>query len=172
MKGVIKYIWFVVFLQLFQVLFLKNLELGTVNWWITPFVYGLFLLELPVQFNPVYLLLLGLLSGLGIDLFYDTIGLHASSCLAMTFVRFYSLKIIVPRDGFDASARPSINTLGYSKYIFYISICLFVYHAWFFTIEVFGFQDVIYRFVQTLSSTFAAIFIAIVLHLIFNPKKK
>ena len=45
---------------------------------------------------------------IAIDIFYDSLGLHAFSCVLVMYVRNYWLTLITPQGGYDSSATPSI----------------------------------------------------------------
>lgn len=171
MRPIFQYIGKFILLILVQVLILKNLELGASNWWITPFVYVLFIVELPIRINGTLVLLLALCMGLIVDVFYDTLGLHASTCLLVAFVRHYLIQVISPRDGFDPNASPEIKSIGLIKYSFYAGILLFAYHTWFFIIETFRFDGIFLRLLQALVSTIFALGIAILGQYLFLNKK-
>jgi len=167
-RNIVKFI----VLLFIQVILLKNLDLGFGNWWLTPFIFILFVLELPVRINQSLLLLIAFGLGLFLDVFYDTLGLHASASLFAAFIRIYILKTVVPKEGFDPYGSPGIQTLGFIKYTFYISIVLFSYHLWFFILEAFSFSSLLLRLSQSLLSTIVAIGIALLIQYIFIVKKK
>ena len=67
-----------------QVVILNNVQLGT---FINPFLYVLFLLTLPVNMPRLALLPIAMVTGLVIDMFQNTPGMHASACLVMAYMR-------------------------------------------------------------------------------------
>jgi hypothetical protein len=161
-----------ILLILLQVTVLKELELGAANWWITPFVYILFILELPVKIAPITILLSAMGMGLIIDVFYDSLGFHASAAVFVAFLRFYVLRLLIPKDGFDPNASPLISSIGGLKYATYIFTMLLCYHLWFFIVEIFRFSDFFVRFGQAIISAVFATIICVVIHLIFQKQKR
>ena len=85
---------FVVFLGL-QILLLRNLVLFNTAFC---FLYIGFLLFLPIQMPKVMLLLLAFVSGITVDIFYDTIGINAAAALLLAYLRPYVLLVLTPRD--------------------------------------------------------------------------
>src|SRR5674536_70033 len=84
-----------ILLVLFQVLLLNNIQFsGYVN----PYVYIMFILLLPVEFPSWLLLLLSFATGLIIDFFSGSPGMHTSATVLAGFVRPYVLRIVAPRD--------------------------------------------------------------------------
>ncbi len=167
MNPITRYIVKLLFVILLQVVALKNLELGAANWWITPFIYFVIILDLPVKFNPLLSMLIGLVFGLVIDAFYDTYGLHASAAVALSFFRYYLVGFVLPRDGFDTGSSITIRNVGTVKYLVYIGILCLIYHLWFFAFEAFTFDSFFLRLSQAFVSSFVAMSILILLHFSF-----
>ncbi|MGL5732100.1 MAG: rod shape-determining protein MreD, partial [Bacteroidales bacterium] len=72
-----KYIFSFLFYLLLQVLILNNLYfLG----WATPYLYVYFLMTLPRELSKNMQLTIGLLMGLGLDIFSNTLGMNMTAC--------------------------------------------------------------------------------------------
>ena len=86
-----------ILLILFQIIILNNIQFsGYVN----PYVYIMFILMLP-SLTPSWLLLLtAFLTGLIIDLFSGSPGMHAGATVLAAFSRPLVLRLIAPRDGY------------------------------------------------------------------------
>src|SRR5918996_6454046 len=94
------------FIYLFyQVLILKNIVLFNTAFC---FLYVAYLFFLPVESNPLFLMFAGFIMGFAIDIFYDSLGLHAFSCVFVMYVRNYWLSAITPQGGYDNNDTPSI----------------------------------------------------------------
>jgi len=146
---------------------LKNLELGAANWWVTPFVYFIVILDLPVKFNPILSMLVALILGLVIDMFYDTYGLHASAAVSIAMFRYYFTGFILPRDGFDTSSSLTVQNVGLGKYLVYIGVLSVIYHLWFFSLEAFTFDMFFLRLTQAFVSSVVAVVVILFLHYVF-----
>lgn len=172
MNPVIKSIFLFLTLILVQVLVLKSIDIGVANWWITPFFYIIFIIELPVRFNSSLALLLAAIMGFLVDIFYNMPGFHMSAAVLTAFVRNYILSLTAPREGFEPTARPNIRTIGLNKYMIYSGMLFLIYHLWFFIIEVFSFSNLFLRFTQAIASGLVALGLAILFHFMFNKTKK
>lgn len=151
-----------------QVVILNNIQLGT---YINPFLYVLFLLSLPVQMPKLLLLPIAMVTGLCIDMFQNTPGMHASACLLLAYLRPGWLKIIAPRDGYETDAEPSIKKLGITWYLAYSSLLVFLHHFLLFFIEVFRFSEFFDTFIRILlSSSLTLLLIIIAQFLTAKPK--
>ena len=118
-----------------QVLIARNLPLYDVAFC---YVYIGFLLFLPIQLPVVAQLLIGLVTGLVIDVFYDTLGIHAAACVLLCYVRPGVLRLLTPRDGYDSADTPNVHRMGYYWFLPYVLILIFVHHTALFFLEVFG----------------------------------
>lgn len=133
-----------------QVLVLNNVELGG---YINPLLYVLFLLTLPVNTPRVLLLVVAMVTGLTIDMFQNTMGMHAAASLVLAYMRPGWLKIIAPRDGYDTEAIPSIRQFGYRWFLAYSAVLVFVHHFTLFFIEVFRMSEFANTMIRILLST-------------------
>lgn len=99
------------------------------------FVYVAFLLLLPYETSPVLLLFIALGTGLLVDTFYDTFGVHAAACVLIAFLRPLVMKTITPRGGYEGTVRISLRTMGADWFIIYALLLIFIHHLALFLIE-------------------------------------
>mgnify|MGYP006098652593 CR=1 FL=1 len=141
---------------LFQVLILNNVQLGgTVN----PYVYILFILWLPIEWNKALVMGIAFVLGLSIDVFSDTMGMHASACVFLAFARPYVLNLFAPRDGYELNAPPTAGGLGWFWFLRYAVTGVFLHHSFLFFVEVFRFSE----FFDTLGRILASSVFSLVL---------
>lgn len=134
--NVIQIISFFIYL-FYQVLILKSIVLFHTGFC---FLYLAYLLLLPVESNPLVLMGIGFLFGFIIDMFYDSLGLHAFACVLVMYVRNYWLSLLTPQGGYDSSASPSLAMSGLQWFLVYTFPLVFLHHAFLFFIEVGGFS--------------------------------
>ena len=92
MLSLIQNIFSFIVLILLQVLVLNNVQfLGFLN----PYIYILFILSLPVKFPRWITLILGFVLGLIIDIFSNTIGIHAFATVLIAFFRAGIIKLFI-----------------------------------------------------------------------------
>ena len=164
-KNTISFLAFV----LLQVLILNNVQF---NGYLNPMLYVLFLLLLPFEISKSFLLILGFVIGLSIDMFTNTMGMHAAACVFLCLSRPFILKYIEPRGGYEHDAFPSIKEMGLVWYLSYAGILILLHHLVLFYIEVFRFSEFLTTFYRViLSALFTLILIIIVQYLIFGNKK-
>ncbi|QQS30520.1 MAG: rod shape-determining protein MreD [Sphingobacteriales bacterium] len=122
---------------LFQVLLLNQIKLhGFVN----PYIYPLGILMFPFETARWLLLLIAFFSGLFVDMFTDTPGLHASALVLMAFVREYVVNINRPVGDYEPGHRPTISSLGSQWFLGYAGLLVLIHHTVFFFIEAYTFS--------------------------------
>ncbi len=153
-------------LVLIQVLILNNIQFsGYVN----PFMYVLFILLLPFETPNWLIILLGFVLGLTIDLFSNTIGMHAFATVFMAFLRPYVLKIIKPHDGYEPGTFPRLYYFGFTWFLRYSIILVFSHHLFLFYIEVFRFTNFFSTLMRViLSVLFSMVIILLSQYFIFR----
>jgi rod shape-determining protein MreD len=157
-----------IFLILLQVLVLNNMQFsGLVN----PYLYILFILLLPFEIPGWILLVIGFLTGLSIDAFTDTLGLHTSATVLMAFLRPFILRIIAPRDGYDSGKSPNLNSFGLPWFLRYSIILIFAHHFVLFYLEVFRISDFFTTLLRIILSSLFTILL-VLLSQIFMYRKK
>jgi len=133
--SIIQVISFFIYL-LYQVLILKNIVLFNTAFC---FLYVAYLFFLPVESNPLFLMFAGFVMGFAIDVFYDSLGLHAFSCVLVMYLRNYWLSLITPQGGYDVSTTPSIAINGMQWFLVYTFPLVFLHHSILFFMEAGGF---------------------------------
>ncbi|MGE0636749.1 MAG: rod shape-determining protein MreD [Bacteroidia bacterium] len=158
-----------VFLIFFQVLILNNVQLGG---FINPYLYVLFILMLPVETPGWMLLLLAFAIGLGVDLFENTAGMHASASVFMAFCRPYLLNMIAPREGFDRGTKLTIQKFGVPWFLTYAGILIVLHHLALFYLEIFRLSAFFSTLLRVLLSSVFTLGLVVITQFLFNQVKK
>ncbi len=147
---------FVFFIAL-QVLVLNNIHLF--DGLIVPYLYPIIILLLPLNLAHWAVMLVALGVGLSVDSFTNTLGMHASAAVLIGYLRGILLKWISPRDGYDAGQKPTLSDMGWSWFLSYAGLLIFIHHLWFFNIEHFQFDYFFRTQVRVLFSTVFTLFL-------------
>ena len=147
-------------LILLQVLLFNNIQFsGYVN----PYVYIMFILLLPVEIPSWLLLLLSFATGLIIDFFSGSPGMHASATVLIGFVRPYILRIVSPKDGYEPGSDPSMLIYGFRWFFSYALLMVLIHHTTLFYLEVFRLSEFFRTMLRVLLSTlFSMTFILLI----------
>lgn len=138
---------------LLQLLLVNNLWLwGLMH----PFVYILFLLALPATLNRYWLMLAGFATGLMMDVFCNSPGVHTAACTAICFIRQMLIGSLVQE---DERLTGTINSwsLGWESYIKYVIIMVLLHHLLVFVLEAFSFHAFWLTLLQTLLSSIVTV---------------
>ena len=158
-----------IFLLLFQVLILNNINIGGM---INPYLYVMFILMLPFETPKGLLLISSFLMGLFVDMFSDTAGLHAAACTLMAFCRPYILGMVSSRQEYEPGIQPIIRDLGFKWFFSYSLILVMIHHLLLFYLEVFGFGEFFHTFLRAmLSIIFTMLLLVLSQYLLYRPKK-
>jgi rod shape-determining protein MreD len=156
-NSVIRYFIIFIILMFLQVMLFNNIQFSG---YINPYVYLMLILLLPVEIPSWLLLIISFITGLTVDFFSGTPGMHASASVLAGFSRPYALRIISPRDGYEPGATPSMEIYGFRWFLLYTVTIVLIHHFALFYMEVFRFTDFFRTFLRViLSSIFSTIFI-------------
>ena len=161
-----------IIILLVQVLILKRMGAGNSWLWLHGdiFIYPVIILLLPIRLARHYVILIGFGIGLIIDLFYDTIGVHAFALTAMAYARGLLLNYLEPRGGYTMMMTPTRHSMGLNWLLIYTSISYFILAALYFTAEIFTFVYIGQIILKTLITFLLSMFVVMGYHMLFNPR--
>jgi rod shape-determining protein MreD len=165
MRYLIKYGFMFVILVIVQVLVLNQVQFSG---YISPFIYILFIMLLPVSAPRYVLLLTGFLIGLAVDIFSNSLGMHAAATTFIAFIRPFIIRSISNRDE-DRLDYPGLKQNSFTWFLSYTIFMVFSHHLIFFFLEFFTFTNLLTTlFRVVLSSVFSVITIVLSQFLIFR----
>jgi rod shape-determining protein MreD len=122
-------------LILIQVLVLNNIQfLGFIN----PYIYILAVISLPVKMPRWMSLLLAFGLGITIDMFTNTLGLHAFACVLLAFLRNPLINFFTTNED-NVNFTPSFRAFGIAPYIKFVVLRVLIHHFTLYYMEVFNF---------------------------------
>jgi rod shape-determining protein MreD len=158
-----------VFLILFQVLILNNIQFSG---YINPCFYIYFILLLPFETPRWLLLISAFLLGISLDAFTNTFGLNAAACVLMAFVRPFVISAISTGTEFMTGHSPSLKNQGLKWFAYYSIILVLIHHFALFYLEIFRFTEFFQTLVRALlSSAFTLILVFIAQYLSYSSEK-
>lgn len=126
-----------------------------------PFIYIFFILLLPLATPRSLLLVLAFITGLTVDIFSNTGGLHAFASTLIAFVRPYWIKITIPRSNYDDLSNIKLKEVEFGQFIAYSSLLLLMHHFILYLAESMAWGDLLLitgkAFTNTLISVVAII---------------
>lgn len=103
---------------------------------VVPYLYFLFILWLPFSVNRMALLFIGFGTGLALDYFKMTPGLHAAACLLVAYVRPFIITLLLPKDASELTYKePSPRGMGWAPYGIYALVLTLLHHTYLTVLE-------------------------------------
>ncbi|MCC5924715.1 MAG: hypothetical protein JJT77_13105 [Crocinitomicaceae bacterium] len=137
---------------------------------LSPQIYLLFLLGLPFEIKTIPLMFVAFFAGIFIDVLGATYGMHTSALLVLAILRPIVFQIFAPREGYDYIKEPSIADYGLKWYLSTSGILTFVFHLYFFTLELFSWAYWKEIFIYSTLNSLIAIFLMIIIQYSFLRK--
>jgi len=141
--------------------------------YIIPYIYFLFILWLPFSLSRVGLLLVGFVTGLILDYFTQTPGLHAAACVLIAYIRPFIISVLIPKDTAEFNYRePSPRGMGWAPYSVYVFVLTLLHHAWLTFLEWIDFGTFLDFLIKVVSTTGISILLILTTELLFPRKLK
>lgn len=140
---------------------------------ITPSVYYLFILWLPFSTPRILLLIIGFFTGLSLDYFSMTIGLHTAACTLVAYLRPFIINVLTPKDTSEFNYRePSPKAMGWAPYSVYALVLTFFHHAYLSFLEFLQFGGFFEFLFRVLASTAVSMLLIFTIELLFPRRLK
>lgn len=150
-----------------QVTIFNNINLfGFVN----PFPYILFIMLFPVNGNKYSLLFTSFLLGLTMDLFLNSGGVHATSCLILAYFRPYIFKFSFGLS-YEYQTVKINDSLSPERFSF-ILISVIIHHFSLFILEIFTFEYFLTIISRTILSTLFTLILSIIIIYLIKPNRR
>jgi rod shape-determining protein MreD len=150
-----------------QIFLLRNMAFYNLS---TPFIYILFIMVLPFGIPNLLLYIIAFATGLTLDTFYDTLGVHTSACVALAFMRISFISISLNREAID-EPEPSLGNMGFKWFSLYAVLCIFIHHIVLFFLEAFKLSELSYTLSRALLSMVFTLFTVLLVEFIFHNRK-
>ncbi len=122
---------FLLYLTL-QILLVRNLVLFDYAFC---FIYIACVLLLPNETSLTWLLLIGFATGLVVDTFYNTLGMHAAATVLMAYCRPLIVRAQIDVPGLESRIDFSLRELGVGPFFRYVFVLTLIHHSALFFIE-------------------------------------
>ncbi len=132
LREIIQYIALFLFYMVLQILIMRNVVLFNYGFC---FIYVAVLLALPSDASKTWLLFLGFFTGLLMDVFYNTLGIHAAASVLIMYLRPFWIQTQLETKGVDR-VDITLNALGMGKYLTFMLPLIFIHHSMLFLVEM------------------------------------
>ncbi len=154
-------------LLLAQLLVFNNIDfMGYIN----PYPYVLFLLVFPFTANRSLYLCIAFLTGLTMDMFNNSGGIHAAACLVLAYARPIVLQFTFGVSyEYNAIKLPKISI--YERSIYILTLVL-LHHLILFSLEVFNIANILYILKKTLFTGILTSILCLAFNILFSRHKE
>ena len=140
---------------------------------IVPYLYYLFLLWLPFTINRFLLLGVGFLTGLILDYFKMTPGLHTAACVLVAYARPFIISLLMPKETMEFTHHePSPRGMGWGPYMVYAFILTFLHHVYLTMLEWLQFGSFITFLIKIGATTAISMLLIFTVELLFPRRLK
>lgn len=141
--------------------------------YIVPYLYFLFILWLPFNTPRMLLLALGFLSGLALDYFTMTPGLHTAACVLIAFMRPFIINILILKEATEFNFHePSPKSLGWGPYMVYALILTLMHHTYLTILEWLQFGTFLTFLIKVVATTAISMLLILTVELLFPRSLK
>lgn len=135
------------------------------------FIYLGFLLTFQFELGIIVAMLIGFATGISVDIFSNTLGIHASASVLLMYLRPVLFNMLTPHGGYPVGAKPTPVIMGFGWFAPYSLILIFFHHSVLFFVEAGGFQLIFHTLQKIILSTFFTFSVVIVAQYLFSSKK-
>ena len=136
------------------------------------FFYLGFLLFLPINTPVALQLLIGFALGFSVDIAHDTGGLHAAAAVLLAYLRPWVLRLLTPRDGYDAQDTVNVHQMGWQWFLVYLSLLVTVHHLAVFFLELGSLQHPLVTLGRVGVSILYTSVVMLIVQLLFFPVRR
>lgn len=140
---------------------------------VTPYLYFLFILWLPFSVSRMGLLFIGFITGLILDYFMMTPGLHAAACVLIAYVRPFIINILTPKDTSNFNYRePSPRAMQWTPYMVYVLILTVLHHGYMIFLEWLDVGNFLEFIIKIFATTGISMLLIFTVELLFPRRLK
>ena len=138
-----------------------------------PKMYPVFLLLLPRNIKPVFAMLIGFFYGALIDLLCNTYGFGIAASVFICFIKPYILQLIYNKS-IEEESEISVKVQGENFVLTYLFIGLFLFHLFYFFVELGELANIFYILFKTILSALLALILYVIFYMLFFsiPERK
>jgi cell shape-determining protein MreD len=140
---------------------------------VVPYLYFLFILWLPFSTPRLSLLFIGFVTGLSLDYFKGTPGLHAAACTLIAYIRPFIIIILSPKEVTEFNYHePSPRGMGWMPYMVYAFILTLVHHSYLTMLEWLQVGSFVDFLLKVIATTAISMLLILTVELLFPRRLK
>jgi hypothetical protein len=133
-----------------------------------PLIYPLIILLLPIRIVPWLSLLLSLVTGLVMDMFCNTPGMHAAASVLLGYTRIGLLNLFFQQHAKDQhDTVPNLFRMGFRSFVMYLFMACAIHHLVFYILQIWSWKQAPYILLKTLVSVIMSVLLMVMIQLLF-----
>jgi hypothetical protein len=141
--------------------------------YVVPYIYFLLILWLPFITSRLALLSIGFITGLSLDYFTMTPGLHAAACVLIAYVRPLVINLLITKETTEITFHePSPRGMGWGPYFVYAFILTLLHHIYLVMLEWLQFGSFLTFLIKVISTTAISMLLILTVELLFPRRLK
>ncbi|WP_025764038.1 hypothetical protein [Dyadobacter tibetensis] len=161
LRQTIQAIQLVVIYLVLQIFFMRNLVLFNYAF---SFIYIGIILLLPVETDRLYVLLIGFLVGITVDIFSNTLGMHAAATVLVAYIRPFLLHYQMEAKGVDR-LEIGIRAQGFMSFLAYLFPLILIHSSVLFLLEMNNINMILYSLMRIGATSLLTIVFILILEL-------
>ena len=158
-----------VLLIMLQVMLFNHLNIwGYLN----PFAYVLIIMLLPFRTNKMLMLVLAFITGMTIDVFGDTPGLHSAATVFIAFLRPGIISVLFGKIEYAQNEEPGLSKLGLGGFARYSAIMVLIHNFTIFLLEYLSITKIFAILKTTIFNSILSLVMIFILMFLFSRRKK
>jgi hypothetical protein len=140
---------------------------------IVPYLYYVFLLWLPFTTPRLTLLVIGFFTGLILDYFKMTPGLHTAACLLIAYIRPFIINLLISKETYELTYHePSPKGMGWGPYMVYAFILTLLHHTYLVMLEWLQFGSFLDFIIKVGATTAISMLLILTVEMLFPRRLK
>lgn len=148
-REILNYAFLFALYVVLQILIVRNLVLFDYAFC---FVYIAALILLPYELSMTVYLLIAFVTGVVIDTFYNTLGMHAAASVLLVYCRPAVTRVLIEQPGQDFRPELTLQEMGSSAFFRYVLTMALIHHAALFFIEASSLSLFVPTLIRTVAS--------------------
>ncbi|HEX8608841.1 MAG TPA: hypothetical protein VF679_09415 [Pedobacter sp.] len=171
MSDVVKNIIRLALFMLVQVYLLNRIP--HLHRFIVPYLYFVFILWLPFTTPRLTLLVVGFFTGLLLDYFKMTPGLHTAACLLIAYIRPFIINLLISKETYELTYHePSPKGMGWGPYMVYAFILTLLHHTYLIMLEWLQFGSFLDFIIKVGCTTAISMLLILTVEMLFPRRLK
>ena len=167
MNNITRNIFTAILLIITQTIIFNNINLlGYLN----PFVYIIFIAYYPIKNDRLFFIFISFIIGLLIDIFSDTLGLHAAASVTIAYLRPSVLKISFGLAYIHQVIK--FKNIDFKNKLIYLSLLTVMHHTVLFSLEIFNLSKTLFIFDRVIMSSIFTITLCILFSYLFKTNER